>query len=127
MSYTIKRNAKYEARIYIGSRRGYNGPKITKKVMKFSIKMYQTIKGLEKASPVRLTPTTYLWQDYEEKGWEIGIINYPRRPLGPLALQEYAMDLAAYLLEEHGQNRISIEFPDETVMLEADDAEQKHK
>lgn len=127
MGYSVKRNPKFEARIYIGSRENYNGPPIPAAALKEAVKQFQTAEGLEKASPVRMTATTFMWQDYEEEGWELGVINYPRRPLGGVRLYDFAMKLAGYLLDRLKQNRISIEFPDETVMLEADDAESKHK
>jgi len=124
MGYHVKKAVNFSVRLYIGSRERRDGPHISAEQIKQAIQQYQFSLGLEKATPVRLTPTTYLWQEYEEDGWEIGMINYPRRPLGPLTIHAFAMDLAAYLLTVFNQNRISIEFPDETCMLEADDAEQ---
>jgi hypothetical protein len=126
MDYTVKRADKYEVRLYIGSREGYNGPVISFDTLKESVKDFQIAQS-EKAGPVRITRTTFVFRDYEEDGYEIGMINYPRKPLGPIMVHQFAMDLAAYLLERFKQNRISIEFPDETCMLEADNAEVKHR
>ncbi len=123
----VKRNDKCEIRMYIGSRRGYTGDKFTAKNLREVIGGVQIMLGYEEATPVRLTRTHFLWQDYEEKGWEIGIINYPRQPLGCAKLYNFAMTLAEKLLNHFAQNRISIEFPDETVMLEAESAQLKHK
>lgn len=122
-----KSNQKFEIRMYIGSRRGYTGDKFTLRNLKEVIAGHQIMLGLEEATPVRITKTCYLWQDYQEKGWEIGIFNYPRRPLGAELLKKFALTLGEKLLAKFGQNRITIEFPDETLMLEADNAEQKHK
>lgn len=123
MAYHTKKAVNFSVRLYIGSRERRDGPDISAERIKETIKKYQFMMG-EAATPVRLTPTTYLWQDYEEEGWQIGMINYPRKPLGPLTIHEFAMNLAAYLLKAFNQNRITIEFPDETCMLEADDAEE---
>lgn len=128
MSYTVKKNRTYEARIYIGSRARYVGPLFTFSELRDAIGKYQHEKGLDVCGPVRITPTTYVWDDYMEDGWEIAVIDYPRHSKCHIVLYDFMYNLAVYLLERFKQNRISIVFPDETVMLESDEAEaKKHK
>lgn len=127
MNYTVKKNRNYEARIYIGSRARYIGPLFTFSELRTAISKYQHEKGLDVCNPVRITPTTYVWDDYMEDGWEIAVIDYPRQPKSHIVLHDFAYDLGVHLLERFHQNRISIVFPDEIVMLESDEAETKHK
>ena len=125
MSYHIKKNANYEARIYLGSCLGYNGPQFSFEELRAVIGEFQK-SGIDTCNPVRITPTTYVWADYQEAGWEIAVINYPRYPKSHIVLHDFAYNLAALLLEKFQQQRISIVLPDEIVMLEADDAEAKN-
>lgn len=126
MNYHFKGNPYFEARIYIGSRVKYNGPAFTFEELRKAIGEYQHSRGLEWANPVRITQTHYVWDDYDEPGWEVAIIDYPRRTKAHSVLRCAAMELAGYLLDHFKQNRISVVFPDEIVMLEADDAEDQH-
>lgn len=114
-----------EARIYIGSRRKYNGDAFSYADVRAYVGEFQLARGTESSNPVRITPTAYVWQDYHEPGWEIAVINYPRHPKADFVIRQFAYDLAAGLLNMFEQNRISIVFSDEIVMLEADDAEDK--
>ncbi len=122
----MKTNDFYEARIYIGSREGYNGPKFTKNDLIKEIAAYQSEHGLEVCSPVRIAETCYLWSDYLEEGWEIGIINYPRMPKPDFRIKLFACNLAQFLVLKFKQNRISVVLPDEIIMFESDNPQEKH-
>jgi len=123
--HSIKSVAFNEARIYIGSRRKYNGDAFSYADVRAYVGEFQIAREVGFANPVRITPTAYVWQDYHEPGWEIAVINYPRHPKADFVIRQFAYDLAVGLLNMFEQNRISIVFPDEIVMLEADDAEDK--
>ncbi len=124
----IKSNPYHEVRIYIGSKRGYNGTSFDKAELTNYIWEVQDEAGPEEANPVRVTDTTYLWagpgEKYKENGFEIALIQYPRRPKSAAMLNRFALNLAESLLLHFKQNRISIVFPLEIVMLEADDPEE---
>lgn len=122
MGYHLKKNSNYEVRIYIGNRIGYRGREFSLEELKQSVGEYQK---KEESNPVRITPTTFVWGEYQENGWEISIINYPRCTKLNHKLKEFGYGLADYLFNKFPQNRMSIVFPDEIVMLEADDAEAK--
>jgi len=47
----------------------------------------------------------------------VGLINYPRFPATKAQVQEHAMNLAEILLKKMEQQRLSIVYPDKTVML----------
>jgi hypothetical protein len=87
---------------------------------------YQTKHGLDICSPVRITETCYLWADYLEEGWEIAIINYPRRSKDHSLIKDFACNLANFLLFKFKQNRISVVMPDEIIMFESDNPQEKH-
>ena len=109
----------YEAKLYIGSRLKYDGPEFTRADIVWAVQRYGTRVGV---IPVRITSTCYVANDYLENGFEIAVINYPRHPREKEELEQFMRGLAEELLERFQQNRISVVFPDVTVMIEADDA-----
>lgn len=123
----MKKNDYFEARIYIGNRIKYDGPKFSFAQLRESIGHFQESTGRDLSNPVRITPTTFVWEEYDEEGWEIAIINYPRASKPHDVLRDFTYNLAIHLLEKFEQNRMSIVFPDEIVMLEADEAEERKK
>lgn len=123
MSFHTKKNAYFEARIYIGNRVKYDGPQFSFADLREAIGYFQANSEI-KSNPVRITPTTYVWEKYEEEGWEIAIIDYPRVSKPHDMLRNFAYNMAVHLFEKFEQNRMSIVFPDEIVMLEADEAEE---
>jgi hypothetical protein len=123
MKFHTKKTAYFEARIYIGSRVKYDGPQFSFAELREAIGYFQANNGIE-SNPVRITPTTFVWEKYDEEGWEIALIDYPRVSKPHEVLRKFAYNLAVHLLERFEQNRMSIVFPDEIVMLEADDAEE---
>ena len=62
--------------------------------------------------------TTFRYVDGYEGGWVVGLINYPRYPSTPEKIRELALGLARILKKVARQARLSVVFPDETVMLE---------
>jgi hypothetical protein len=73
---------------------------------------------------VTVTQTTYIYGGGSEPGVAVGFINYPRVPSDPIAIRARAERLASLLLAGLGQQRVTVVFPDETVMLSA--ADQVH-
>ena len=73
---------------------------------------------------VTLAPTEYVYStdsdanEYSgEPGVEIGLINYPRFPSEPQKIREQALELARILKATLEQHRVTVMFPDETIML----------
>lgn len=114
----FKWNPFHEVRIYIGSREAYDGPAFTREDLLDYIGQVQEEAGDVEANPVRVTETLYAWQDYREAGWEVAVIGYPRRPKAKHVIDRFALTLAESLLKKFRQNRVSVVFPDEIVMLE---------
>lgn len=66
---------------------------------------------------VTITPTRYIYKNGNEPGCAIGLINYPRFPEQPEQIREKAVRIAEALKQVYKQQKVSIVFPDETVML----------
>jgi len=67
-----------------------------------------------------VTRTRYIYVDGSEPGIIVGLINYPRFPSTPEQIREKALAIGEMLRTAMGQNRVTVQFPDETVMLEAE-------
>lgn len=66
---------------------------------------------------VSVTPTQFIYTRGSEPGLIIGMINYPRFPASPDAIRKQALEIAEQLRVEMMQERVSVVFPDETVMI----------
>jgi hypothetical protein len=95
-----------EIRLYIGCREGYHGKEFTEDDLVEAVGNFQG--EYADYAPVRVTRTRYVDQHYNEGGWEIGIVNYPRKPRTKAQLQRFAADLAIFLLEALKQQRITM-------------------
>ena len=104
----------YWAKIFLGTRVGYTDEIIP----------YDTVEGMVRdyidSHPccVTITRTKFTYYKGEEEGVEIGLINYPRFDKKPKEIREYAIGLADHLKESCNQERVSVMFPDNTIMLD---------
>tara|TARA_R110002020_G_scaffold452048_1_gene666388 strand:+ start:137 stop:520 length:384 start_codon:yes stop_codon:yes gene_type:complete len=75
--------------------------------------------------PIRITKTTFVCgTPYREEGWEVAIINYPRLSVKIKDLEEFAEDLAEYLLDKFKQNRVTLVTPHASIMYEEEHSPQ---
>jgi len=88
-----------------------------------AVKFYEQLHDWEKRTIQSVTPTTYIYKNGNEPGVVVGIINYPRFPSEAAALKAKALEVAALLLKLYRQMKVSVVFPDETVMLESEEAQ----
>jgi hypothetical protein len=102
------------AKIFLGLREGYSEKVHTMDEVKDFLQEYVNRVGL----CVTVTPTTFIYKDGREEGAVIGLINYPRFPTTKKKLKQTAEEIAKLCKERYKQNRISIEYQDQTVMLE---------
>lgn len=123
---TIKKKSvpHQEVRLYLGSRENYNGQIFSREVLLHTIENFQLVQP--ELIPVRVTDTGFKAGDYWELGWELAVINYPRRPRDEKELSEFMHSLAQHLLIVLRQNRISIVERDEITMYEHPNAVEKH-
>ena len=67
------------------------------------------------------TETNYIYTDGNEPGLIIGLINYPRFPKDKQDIHNNSQELGKILLKELEQERLSIIYPDVTIMIEKHD------
>jgi len=107
------------ATIYVGQKNRATGKICSYSTVTKTIQDEVNIKGL----CVTITPTEYYYASGSEKGIIVGLINYPRFPKTPSQIKTTALNLAELLREKCKQLRVSVVFPDETVMLSKDGLE----
>ncbi len=76
---------------------------------------------------VTVTPTKYIYKNGNEQGVIIGLIQYPRFPCLELEIENHALFIGRTLLEKFGQYRITINLPNEVVMLTNDSKLQDYE
>lgn len=106
----------YTATIYVGLREGYDGKFTLRAQALAAIEHYVDTEGLG----VSVTDTQFVYTGGDEPGLIVGLINYPRFPSTQEDIRGKALALARRLKEYCKQQRVSIVFPDETVVLEAE-------
>ncbi len=110
----MKKAKTYTATIYCGLREEYSQRVHKESEVERIVQDYCNRIGL----CITLAPTKFVYTNGNEPGVMIGLINYPRFPSTPQKIRKQAMNLAAILKEKLKQRRMSIAFPDKTIMLE---------
>ncbi len=101
------------AQIYLGLRPGYSGQ------LAHIEDLHGVVQDICNEDPicVTVTPTRFVYRNGSEPGAIIGLINYPRFPSTAEKLEERALTIATTLKDAFGQQRVSVMFPDKTIML----------
>jgi hypothetical protein len=105
----------YTANIYCGLRRGY-GPEGKLHTVEEVLDSIQEWCD-EGNDGVTVTPTIFVYEGGREPGVIVGLANYPRNPRSAAQIEERAKRIARFLREEFGQERVSIVFPDHSLMI----------
>jgi len=122
----IRSRSTYEVRIYLGSVNEETKKAFSKDDLIREVGLYQ--ESQPQKIPLRITETVFVCEThYEETGWELAAINYPRIETGSKNIDDFMIKLASYLLDVFGQRRISIVMPLETLMLERYDEGKRFK
>lgn len=108
----------YEVKIYVGSKEGYHGTEFSEERLLEAVTSFQAKHAF--CSPVRLTRTRFVRQDYNECGWEICVTNYPRSPKTKVQVRTFSSELASHLLEVLKQKTISMVCNNRTSIFEAE-------
>ena len=116
----MKKCKSYEVKLHIGSVRGYHGQPFTKEDLIAKIGKFQEPPT---SCSVRVTPTTFVFRDYVEEGFEVVAQNYPRFPKENKNIRKFMRGLAKFLLVELEQNRITVTDPKKSIMFESEHAE----
>lgn len=108
----------FTATIYVGSRVGRTGDPTSRvhdiREIEDVCQRYCDEIGL----CVTVTSTTFIYTKGREHGAAVGLINYPRFPSTPEAIEGHAMRLAELLRARMEQCRVTVVMPHKTVMLE---------
>ncbi len=98
----------YECTIFMGSiRNGSEGTKFTKAQVIEEIKYFQS-NNMDRKVMVRIQDTKFIFLHYEEEGWEISGIQYPRFPLPEFRIESFMLNLAQHLKDHFDQRSVSI-------------------
>lgn len=114
VGHTMKIEKTFTANIYVGLRRGYTGDVCSVHSVRVWLKNFCDSNKVG----VTLTETEFLYVDGGEPGVIVGLIQYPRFPRPVEELKATALNIALGLMTLCQQERVSIVFSDETVMLE---------
>lgn len=105
----------FTANIYVGTRHGYSVDALSSVD---EIRQWLQIFCNGVKLGVTLTQTEFIYVDGNEPGVIIGLINYPRFPRPVEEIKSLATNIAKDLMALCQQERVSIVFSDETIMLE---------
>ena len=115
----MKRRKYYECKIYVGSVSFNRNEEFTQDQIELFCGQVQ--EGYEYTVPIRITPTTYISDtSYNEKGWEIAAIDYPKLPYNHRQIRGWMRHLAEALILKFKQHTICVVDTDHIIMLEND-------
>lgn len=104
----------FRATIYLGMRPGYeSGITENPEKAKEICQEFCNINGL----CVSVKDIEFIYKNGNEKGLEIGLINYPRFPRNTNDITKLSLELASILKEEYSQYRVSVVCTDKTYMI----------
>lgn len=110
----------FKAIVNFGLHRAYSEESISKEDIIKEIQAYQIqlIKEKKIFLSVSISESLVVLNNQMEPHITLNFINYPRFPLDPLILKLEIESLVKKLMDIFNQNRVVIEYHDETVMLE---------
>jgi len=113
----MKRRPYYECTIYIGSSMAITKETLTQQELELYCGKEQH--NYEFTIPVRISPTTFLSGiSYQERGWEISAIDYPKLSYNKRQIKAWMRHLAESLILKFQQHTICIIDKDGIIMLE---------
>jgi hypothetical protein len=104
----------YTATIYCGLKQGYKGKYA---ILDDALDVVQEYSA-KVAIGATVTPTHFVYRGEQEQGVMVGLCNYPPNPTSSTKLEAQAKELAKLLQKALKQVRVSIVFPDHTLVLE---------
>jgi len=110
----------FHARVSLGLNRHYSEELILKEDVIRAIQDFQAklINEREIYLSVSISDALIVLNNQKEPHLSLNFINYPRFPLTHAELKLEIENLVKHLMEKFSQNRVVIEFNDETVMLD---------
>lgn len=110
----------FSAKVTLGLEIGYTKKQIEKSEIIKSLQTYQNqlIAERKVILSVSLSVCEIILSGQVEPHLKLNFINYPKFPLEEKMLKIEIENLTKYLMKEFEQNRVVIEYLDETIMLE---------
>jgi len=110
----------FHARVSIGLNRHYSDELLLKEDVIKAIQAYQAklISERDVYLAVSISDALIVLRNQKEPHLILNFINYPRFPLNDADLKSEIENLVKHLMAKFSQNRVVIEFNDETVMLD---------
>lgn len=119
----MKIEKSYTVQIWVGLRTGYGHYYFNlNDVRKICDEFVNELDENGLGDCVTITPTEYRYVNGWEPGAIVGFVNYPRFPRSPEKLLEKALAIAERLKKELKQFRVTVVTPDNTYMLEDEQA-----
>lgn len=109
----MKSKKSYKIEIFLGGRMGYSNLYYPEEELYKAIKDWQE-SYTETPCSIYVTPTTFLFKDYFEKGWIVATTNYPPFPQRKQDLYSAMYSLGIYLGRKFSQKKITIYTPLQT-------------
>lgn len=111
----------YECTIFMGAyRQGISGARFYEKDVIYEIRRFQS-RNLDRKITVRITQTRFVFMHYEEPGFEISAIQYPRFCTPEHAIKSFMIDLGKCLKDHFEQLSLSIMDSDTITYLGEED------
>jgi hypothetical protein len=113
----------FSAKVTLGLERGYTQAKIDRQEIIRSIQNYQNRLIAEKQFylSISISDCQIVLGDHIEPHLQLHFINYPKFPQPETILKSEIENLTQHLMKEFDQNRVVVEYPDETVMFEVEE------
>ena len=113
----------FSAQVTIGLEKGYTQELISKVTIIEFLQDYQNLLFKEKkiALSASVTACDIVFSGQVEPHLKLNFINYPKFPLNEALLKKEVESMTHALMKEFSQNRVVIEYMDETVMFENTD------
>lgn len=110
----------FSAKVTLGLEIGYTKELIEKSIIINYIQKYQDklIKEKNIFLSISLSECSIILNGQEESHLNLNFINYPKFPLDEIVLKTEIENLTKSLMSKFEQNRVVIEYLDETVMIE---------
>ena len=117
----MNRRPFYECKIYIGS----VSYKTDETFTQDEVEMFcgEVQEAYDYIIPVRITPTTFVsGTNYQENGWEIAAIDYPKLQYNQRQIRGWMRHLAEALIVKFNQHTLCITDKENIIMLENENA-----
>jgi len=110
----------YTVRLFLGRKIGYTEKLYDAAEVVGELRRFFDLNPDDRLA-VRVSDLTFVAPGHVEPGVELAACDYPRYPIGPVVLVERMTRLARHLMQAFSQERVTLETPFKTIVLEKGD------